>query len=74
MLDLRWAFGGSDLAPPAFEEAAGDEGAELVESDRGLTVWRVLTTQMGLEMMDVMLPATAPASIDSSVVRLADAR
>jgi hypothetical protein len=35
-----------------------------------LTVWRVLTTQMGFVRIAVMVPAMAPASMDSIVVRL----
>ena len=34
-----------------------------------LTVWRVLTTQIGFVKMAVIVPAMAPASIDSIVDR-----
>jgi hypothetical protein len=47
---------------------------DVVSSEDFRAVMRVLTTQMGFVMSTVALPAMAPAMMDSSVVRRADAR
>lgn len=52
----------------------GAPGSESSEDSDLRVVIRVLTTQMGLVMRTVALPASAPANIDSTVVSFIDAR
>lgn len=58
-------FEGVLLVPP---------GSSCEEEVLDLAVMRVFTTQMGLVIRTVALPARAPASIDSTVVSLEEAR
>lgn len=58
-----------------FEEALLEPPGSCCEEEvSDLAVMRVLTTQMGLVISTVALPARAPASMDSTVVSLEEAR
>jgi len=58
----------------AFCGVAGAPGSDSSEASDLRVVMRVFTTQMGLVMRTVALPARAPAIMDSTVVSFEEAR